>query len=330
MEKIISCDDLVALREDELLKLEDEQKKLSTAEIEGRMRSELEHLRDMTKVCARRLHLESCSLLRPDDKTFSLEKVCSCFDRILEFDPRLFNNFRAQMFGVPSALIIPGNGNAMFDWKNNQFLIPLIPPQGDFMGSIATAVIEYRLDVDEEKEMTTSYQRVPENKNIKSIISLHQALTKDYIRWMTFEYSGFKVLSKNVRYWFEHEVAPKKNEIYCPPEYQVFAMKPEVFKAVSDEIEERVSQSGSSTPAADLWKAHVFAFQKGKYADAGRYLEMLNSKPHKYLFSWFNLGIINAKIGKGQEAKAAYTEFIKRSPHCWWTTVAAEHLRSLT
>ena len=329
MEKGALCEARIKTKQQELLVIENETQALSAIEVEGRIRTELEYVRDNARLSARRLRLAACSILVPGMPFFSFEKLIACFDRILEFDPALFNNDRVKLFGRPTALLVPGNGNAVYDWKNNQFVIPLVPAGGDFMGSIATGVIEYRLDVDEEKKMMTSYQRILENKNVKSIVVLRAKMTKDYLTWMTAEYNGFKVLGKDTRAWFEHEIAPKKNEIFCPLEYQPFVLNQEQLKKVAGDIEERLSRDDNPTKLEDLWGASILAYQQGRNAEALELLQALLRANGEHVFAYFNLGIIAMKIMNKREAAAAFLEFIKRNPRSWWTSVATEHLRRL-
>lgn len=329
MEKSISCEEQIQTKQKDLTAIENVTEALSPLEVESRIRTELEYLRDMTKLCARRLHTEACSILKTGDRFFTLEKVHACFDLILEFDPNLLNNDRVQIFGKPGALIVPGNGNTMYDWKNNQFIIPLVPPNGDFMGSIASGIIEYRLDVDDDKKLLTSYQKLPDHKDTKSIVVLRSSLTKDYIKWMTSEYNGFKVLSKDVRAWFEHEIAPRKNEIYCPPQYQLFMLSPEEFKNLLESIEQKIAQNSGAIAKEDLWIASVLAYQQGKFNAAIEYIEQLHRLNPDHVFAYFNLGIMCMKVMKKQESIQAFQEFTKRNHRTWWTSVAAEHLRRL-
>jgi tetratricopeptide (TPR) repeat protein len=328
MDKVAVCYERIKGKQRELSAVENETQAISPMEVEGRIRTELEYVRDMARLSARRLRLTACSILVPGAPFFTMEKLIAAFDRIIEFDPTLFNNDRVKIFGRPTALIVPGNGNAVYDWKNNQFVIPLVPPGGDFMGSIATGVIEYRIDVDDEKTMMTSYQKVPENRGVKSLVTLRAKMTKDYLTWMTSEYNGFKVLGKEARAWFEREIAPKKSEIFCPLEYQPFVLSQEQVKKVAGEIEARLSGQGAPAPA-DLWGASIIAYQEGRYAEAAQRLQTLIETDGEFVFAYFNLGVVGMKTMNKPQATGAFIEFIKRNPRSWWTSVVTEHLRRL-
>lgn len=329
LEKSVVSDDQINEKQRDLLAIADQNQKLSPLEIEGRVRAEIEYIRDLVKLVSRRLHLESCSLLKPDDPFFTLGTIHECFDRIFEFDPMLFNNERVSYIGKPSVLLVPGNGNALYDWKNNQIVIPLVPPGGNFMGSIATGIVEYRIDVDEEKKMMHSYQKTPENKTVKSIVTLRANLTKDYMRWMTSEYAGFKVLSKDSRLWFEHEIGPRKNEIFCPQELQPFAMNQKRFAEAFEAVKKRIKEADNPKQLDDLWAGSVMACQLGKFEDALKYLDELTGKNPDHKFAWYNLGIICMKNMRAQDSQKAFKEFMLKGSRSWWTAVAADHLRHL-
>jgi tetratricopeptide (TPR) repeat protein len=329
LEAWASCDARIKTKRQERAAVEHETKTLSPIEVEGRIRIELEYVRDMARLSAKRLRLAACSLLVPGAPFATFEKVVAGFDRILEFDPTLFNNDRVRLFGRPAALIVPGNGNAVYDWKNNLFVIPLVAPGGDVLASVATGVIEYRLDVDEDKLLMNSYQKIPEYKAVKSIVTLRAKMTKDYLTWMTSEYNGFKVLGKEVRAWFEREIAPKKTEIFCPLEYQPFVMSGEEVKKLAAAIESRLSHDDHPSRAEDLWGASIFAYQEGRNAEALDRLQKLLSLDPDHTFAYFNTGIIAMKTMNKPAAIAAFGEFVKRNPRSWWTSVVLDHLRRL-
>ncbi len=329
IEKKIENEEKMRKKQSQLSTLKDDNCTVSPGEIENRLRRELEYLRDLVKLSAKRLHMESCSVFRPGTPFFTLDEAYECFDRILEFDPRLFQNDRVLIFGKPSILIYPGNGNGLYDWKHNRFIIPLFPPNGDCMASVANAAIEYRLDVDIDKRLISSYQKLPEQKHIRSTVALRTNLTRDYIKWMTSEYQGFKVLSKNSRFWFEHEIAPSRNDIFCPPEYQPFILGREAFQSLLNDIESRLSGQSESSQNADLWVASILNFQQGNFKETFNLLnELLKSNPN-YIFGYYNLGIVGIKISQKQMAIKGFREFIKRKPQSWWASVANEHLRRL-
>jgi tetratricopeptide (TPR) repeat protein len=326
--RIIDLEETIARIDLQIQEIETRQESMSPLEMENRISRSLEYVRELVKLSAKRLRFEPCSLLRPKDVTFTYADVCTCLDRILEFDPKFLNNDRVSFLGKPSVLMVPGNGNALYDWKNNRFIIPLIAPGGNFAASIATAIIEYRFDVDDEKAMLTSYTKIPENKGIRSLFQLKGKLTKDYICWITSEYKGFRVLSKDTKKWFEHEIAPSRNDIYCPPEFQPFNLTAKEFKDMYERTESRVS-TPDTCDLEDLWAASILFNQQGQNERAFTCIKSFCERNGAHRFARYNLGHIAMRNSRKQDAITAFNEFIQADPQSWWASVARDNVRRL-
>ncbi|MGB7569673.1 MAG: hypothetical protein WBM07_17550, partial [Chitinivibrionales bacterium] len=125
--KIIDCEDAVAAMRREINEVAQKQERTSPLEIEAALRKEIGYVRDLARLSAKRLHNESSSILRPEDKYFTIKELTACVNRVVEFDPAIFDNARVSIFGLPTVLVVPCNGNALFDWKNNMIIVPLVP-----------------------------------------------------------------------------------------------------------------------------------------------------------------------------------------------------------
>ncbi|HEX2956099.1 MAG TPA: hypothetical protein VHO70_04685, partial [Chitinispirillaceae bacterium] len=209
---VIEIETVIDKVKSDILAIEKLKQEVSPAEIESRLRKEIEYMRDLSKLAAMRLKLAPCPVITVEQKMFSIKKVKECLDRIQEFDPQVFHNERVTLFGKPSVLLLPGTGASVYDWKNNMLIVPMVIPGNNPTASIATGIVDYRLDVDEDRTFITSYNQIAERKTVRSTVELRNILTKDYVAWMTSEYNGFRVLSKTVKEWFEHSVAPSRNE----------------------------------------------------------------------------------------------------------------------
>lgn len=327
--KIIDCEDAIAKMQHEISEVSKKQQQISPLEIEAALRKEIEYVRDLVKLSAKRLHNESGSILRPDDKYFSIKELTECVDRVVEFDPGIFNNIRVSIFGLPSVLLVPCNGNALFDWKNNMIIVPLVPPAANFMASIAFGMIEYRLDVDEEKQLLASYNKLPQHKDVRSIFSLKNNLTKDYMTWMTSEYNGYKILPKDVRKWFEHEVAPNKNEIAVPLEFRPFLLGGEAFIKKCKEVDSLLTEDLGACREQALWASGILSYQQGKFERCLELLKAVIAKNPGHLAAIYNAGQTCMKLMRKQEAIDYFNEYYKRNPQSWWASVAMEHVRRL-
>jgi tetratricopeptide (TPR) repeat protein len=322
-------EELVARIKEDLSNIQAQQHALSSMEIEAALRKEFDYIRDMVKLAAKRLRLESSCFMKPGETAAGVADVNECIGRILEFDPEIVHNQRVVLFGLPGILLVPGNGRALYEWKSNRIIVPLFTPDGNLMASIATSMIEYRLDTDEEKKLLTTYNELPRHKGVKSVIRLKNDLIKEYLIWMTSEYNGYKVLPKEERRWFEQEIAPAKNDISVPLECRPYMMHTEEFNRKCRETDTVLAGGTATIPPETLWIASVLLFQQGKFKESMECLEALVQKQPDNKMAWYNLGHVCMKLMRKQEALRYFTEFCKRNPQSWWASVAMEHVRRL-
>jgi len=330
LQKIVDLEQVIEKNQANIETVEKLQAELSPIEFENNVRKELEHIRDLTRLSAKRMHLDNCPVLTEGKRYFSCSKIIECLNRILEFDPQIFKNDRVTLFGRPEVIIVPGSGNALYDWQNNVILIPLIYTAENPMTSISTGMIEYRLDTDEDKTMLNSYNELPDNKNVRSSIQLKSQLTKDYTVWMTSEYMGYRVLAKSVKEWFEHEIGPNKNEIFIPHTYQPFNFSSADFNKQLRTLEERITTKGvESAENDDLWAGSIFHYNQGNFQRSYDLLLTLIKRNPANPMIFYNFAQVATKVLQRTNAIKGYTEFMGRLPQCWWTRVAGDHLRNL-
>jgi tetratricopeptide (TPR) repeat protein len=327
--KTLDTEEAIARIKDEMSEVSKKQQDLSPAEIEAAMRKEIDYIKDLTRLSAKRLHRECCCFMKPDDTCLAIKDISDSIDRVMEFDPEIVHNQRVMMFGLPSILIIPGNGSALYDWKNNRIIVLLATPGGNLMASIASGMIEYRLDVDEDKQLLTSYNKLPRNKDVKSVFHLKNELAKDYIVWMTSEYKGYKILPKEERKWFEQEIAPNKNDIAVPLAYRSFMLAGEAYTEKCKEIEALLAKGPDACAPEVLWTASILLYQQGKFNQAMEALLALIDKDQKRPMAYYNLGHTCEKLMRKQEAIKFFGEYCKRNPQSWWAVAATEHIRRI-
>ncbi|MBN1129172.1 MAG: tetratricopeptide repeat protein [Chitinispirillaceae bacterium] len=328
VQKVIDLDLSIAGMREDIERIEREQRSISGLELENRIRLEIDYLKDLVRLSARRIHASSCPLLRKDDTFFTFDELGRCLERVMEFDPRVFQNERTVHFGKPNILLIPGNGNALYDWKHNQIVVPLVPYQKNFIASIASGIIEYRFDTDEDKKLLHSFNQLPENKTIKSVVQLKTKLIKEYTLWMTSEYTGFRVLSTLSKKWFEREIAPDRTAIFTPFRYQTFELPAAEFQRPLKKVEGEL-QDRRNAPLETLWTASILQYQQGKIDKAYEFCSELIRRDPDRVFAWYNLGVIAAKVMRKSEAIEAFNQFIKRRSQSWWTAVAYDQVRQL-
>ncbi|MDR2592191.1 MAG: hypothetical protein LBC59_05225, partial [Chitinispirillales bacterium] len=105
--------------DDELKALQKKLAEMSLSAVENKITEDLEYIRDITRLSAKRLNLDPFPLVRQEEKVVSFSLLKKNLNRITEFDPDIFHNDRVPLFGRPYVLLVPGTGKAIFDWKNN-------------------------------------------------------------------------------------------------------------------------------------------------------------------------------------------------------------------
>jgi len=326
---LLDYEQTIEKAEEEIKQIKKEHQEISPLEIQSKIQKELEKVRDLVRLSSRRCHCECNPLVLEESKCLTFHTINECFERILEFDPKIFYNDRVTIFGKPQVLIVPGAGNALYDWENNFLIVPLNAYGNNAMASIAAGIIEYRLDVDESRYLLTTYNQLAENKNIRSSTALKGQLIKDYITWMTSEYKGFRILKKEIKQWFEHEIGPSKNEIYTPASYQIFNLNKEEYQKQLSEAEEMVKEGIESCSDQQLWISSILFYQKGELAEALRFLEIIASRKQAPPMVYYNIGQIASKLNMRQVAQNGFVEYIKRNPQSWWAKNAQERLGRL-
>ncbi len=329
-QKIIETEQIIEKTESDLKAVEKQQSELSLIELENKIREEIEHIRDMTRLSAKRLHQDNCPVLVPEKKFLTYSKLIECIERILEFDPRIFKNDRVAVFGKPSILLVPGSGNALYDWKYNVVVVPLIYINDNPLTSISSGMIEYRLDTDEDKAVLNSYSQLPELKTIKSSLQIKAQLIKDYTTWMTSEYQGYRVLPKTAKEWFEHEIGPNKNDIFIPSAYQPFNYSASEFNALIKSINEKIDQKSiDGADVQDLWVGSILCYIQGNFQRSYTLLIALLKKDKSNPMFFYNFAQVASKLYNRSSAINGFSEFINHISQCWWTRVAGDHLRNL-
>jgi tetratricopeptide (TPR) repeat protein len=309
--------------------IEEKQSTISPAEMEDSISQEWDYLRDMVKLSAKRVQSENAPFLLNVCPLFVSADIRACFDRILEFDPRIFQNDHARSNGKPYILTSPGNGNAIYDWKNNRFIVPLVPPAGNFQASVATAIVEYRFDVDTDKKLLNSFWKIPEHKEIKTLFQIKTKFIKEYITWIVSDTKGYKVLSKDLRKWFEQEIAPSRTDIYVPPELINGAMSADEFNTLMKTTISTIERKKNECTVEELWTASILTYQSGQFAQAYDYMVALLIKDPAHIFGCYNFAFVSIKTGRKSEAIKAFGEFVKLNPQSWWASVANDYLRKL-
>ncbi|MFH0922359.1 MAG: hypothetical protein V1913_18595 [Fibrobacterota bacterium] len=313
-------------KEEELKNLVDQTATLSPKEIEASINEMLDYFKGLMILSSKRVKAEPLAVAagksRPTTKA-ALKKVIQMIE---EFDPKVFKNDRVKYLGLPKFVILPGFGNGLYDWKNNAILIPT-QPCTRLEESVFAGVVEYKLDMDDDKALLMSYNKLEDNKGIKSHLRLKERFAKDYAIFMGQETRGYKVLKGDARAWFNHEIAPNRFEIKIPLEFDPIAMPQEAYNTLVAALNEKVAKGTAGY--RDFYGLGIIANYNEAHEKAIDYFKKSYETAPDFIDALFNLAVTQMKKQMRREAAATFTEYIKKSPQNWWTGVCQEHLMKL-
>ncbi|MFW5959830.1 MAG: hypothetical protein ACOCSE_01770 [Chitinivibrionales bacterium] len=310
--------------------LEKKEKSIDPEKVKNFILSEVEHIQEMLKLSAGREHMKPCAMLDGKRNPFSYKTLYKALDTVFEFDPGLFSNNRVKIFGKPTVLILAGTGNALYDWKYNLILLPVVPAAGSLSESLSSAVIEYRMDADEEKVLINSYHKLKSTRDIRSFIELRKSLVKDYKKWITMEYNGFKVLPGDKKEWFEREIGPSSKEVFVPFEYRDHEIEFNEAKKMIEPVEKSDSSEGLKKLSVDiLWLGGILLYQFGKYQKSFMCFSELKNRGADSPFIYFNRFLAGMKAGSKQEVKGDLKRFRELRPKGWWANKLRDRMREI-
>lgn len=310
----------------ELESLKTEQLSLSPIEIEAKINGVLDYLKDMMILSSKRLRMDPIAVLHGRVSPVTKSKLEVIIKHVEEFDPKVFNNEKVQYMGAPKFVIIPGYGNGLYDWKNNALIIPTMPTKS-IEDAVYMAIIEYKLDVDEEKTMINSFNKIENYRGLKSIFALKDRFAKDYSIFMKQETRGYKVLDKVVRNWFAYEIAPSKHEAKIPRKLASNLLKANEWDDLIEKHKEKIALDNAS--AIDFYNMGVIYTQDEEYDEAIEMYKKCLNLDENFLNGYFNLGIVCIKKLKKPDAVQAFAQYMKRNPQSYWTGVCQEHIMKL-
>jgi hypothetical protein len=204
-----------AAKGDEAVKLHNDwMKSITIKQRETTYKNEMIRIKKFVQMMAKKAQIDPTAVLVNVRDIATRKRVKSAIDLFLrdDVDPEIFDPklTRIKQLGVPKLMLVPGSGNAVYDWEKHLFMVPLIPPR-TLEESIANTFVEFHWDMDEDKSMRESYGQLKIYSKL-SITKLKTQLCKDYIIWATQESKGWKKLDKEVRPWFQVKIGKQKLE----------------------------------------------------------------------------------------------------------------------
>jgi hypothetical protein len=144
---------------------------------------------------------------------------------------------------------------------------------------------------------------------------------------MNNETRGYKVLPKNIRHWFEKEIAPNKTRIRVPPNYDPLLMSHKEFEELTRQTLTRIS-SGDATAEDFFIMGIIYEFSSEEKNAFNSFIKaVLRDKQH--LAAIYNAGIIGMKVKERKAAEKFFSRYISLEPQSWWSAVCHEHLMKM-
>lgn len=296
------------------------------ADVRNALLQELGNVRGLLRLCAKYARLSPCAVpVVPKTVPVDPASLLEALKEVERFDPQLFANQGVKRFGKPSILLAPGVGVGAYDPDRNRFVIPQYTPLSP-LESVANAVVLYRLDADaayNDRRWFKSYQsEIKEYQSLRSNLKLRQLLHRDYLAWVTREARGEQVLSREVREWFEANVAPAKDEPMIPREYRGLGARQ--LKGKLDEVERGQPSGERSFRAALLrWMLDPGNEEALKTKVLPQLDEAMRLAPEN-LDCVYSAATLYRKARLFAPAIDCFQRYAANAPKSWWTHKAVE------
>ncbi|MGM0443061.1 MAG: tetratricopeptide repeat protein [Fibrobacterota bacterium] len=258
-----------------------------------------------------------------DENFVSLKKIYAIYRQILEFIQHAFDNKYVIKMGAPRILVIPGNGNGFYDFRENYFVLPL-SPVSDIETSIAYSISSYMRHYDYSNTLINDFNALFSNEaKLKS----HKAVERfnSYlVKWLFSEYKGFRVFDKDVRRFFQKYFAPPKDAVFVPLPLLKGVQSPQDENFFIKNIKVDVNLGDPSME--NLWYISILEYRRGRLKKSRNYLKKLVKNTSDYIFAYYNLAVISLQLNEKSAARRNFETFLSFNHQCWWTIQGRKYL----
>lgn len=282
------------------------------------LKNEITRIQVLLRTCGHRGKIMNPSAVHIFKQFVQAQEAITVIDQINEYDPTLFSNPHCERTGLPCILLVPGQGNGLYDIESNCMLLPIF--SYNFKESVVDMLADYRLGVDEGDVLMKSFAKEmsPGNK-LDSNIRLRGLFKRHYMIWVTKEVLGYKALDRNARKWFETHIAPKNDQIKVPR--GLLTLHPGDF----DDLKEMLDAGLNENPHSALLHLKLGTILALSEQDLDRslkcFLQALKLDPQLH-DTEYNIAQIYMKFGRKREAVAYFQKYSSHNYHNWWTAIA--------
>lgn len=294
---------------------------VSRVDLISSVKDEIKHLKMLMNMTSQLCRMVPMSVPLSDLSLATPGLIAEAMDKIVDFDPDVFHNRHGKRDGIPHVLIVPGTGNGMYDWSKNRLVIPSLSAR-NVLENVATAVVMYRLDVDQQfsdRKLIQSYKNeIKANREVRSIRKLRQILVENYVTWISKEAEGYAVLDREVREWFEQNIGPKKNNVIIPK-----TLRGLTLSEINTKLENFSKRPPHERTAQDFYELGVMFAMKEEFKEAANFFAQTISVDPDFVNAYYSGGICFRK-SHDKRGVEFLTEFVKRAPQSWWSKKAQE------
>ncbi|MCC6464730.1 MAG: hypothetical protein IT463_05260 [Planctomycetes bacterium] len=299
---------------------------ITPTDVKAALLAELGNVRGLLRLGSRYAKVAECAVPVNEGETLlDPPAVLDALSEIEEYDPRLFINPSVKRFGRPQVFLAPGVGDGVYDGERNRLVIPQRTLKGA-LASVANAVVLYRLDVDaahNERRLFNSYkEEIKDNQKIRSNLKLRMNLINEYLLWITKESRGNGVLPREVREWFEWQIAPGKADPQVPREFLGLTIRQ--LKQKLEELERQpLSADREYRQGILLWlldpenEANLREQVLPRVEKAAK----LDATTYRYLYS---AATLHKKLRSYSRAIELFSQYARDARQSWWTKKAVE------
>ena len=168
-------------------------------------------------------------------------------EKVMEFDPGLFENKKVKLYGRPDMILAPGKGRGDYDYHMNALIVPQFPVK-DYVDSMLNALALYRWECDDENRMKNSFSNLKSNKYYTSSSTLMQSFIKNYCIYMSKNIDGggavrISEFDFETRAWFISFISRREAE----PE-AVFEEDTYETAAADETVEDKIEAAAEKAP----------------------------------------------------------------------------------
>ena len=266
------------------------------------------------------------SVFLPPSRMVGIKILRSVLNRLIEYDPRIFNNISVFRKGFPDFLVLPFEGTPFYDADKNFFIIPLVMREKT-LKMMARMMATYRVETDCSFALRDNYMMKRRDRAPLRSKETNEMFIEDYVLWQTRDTCGESDLSPEVRQWFEGEIAPYFNELRLLPG---FILKSEDERD-HDTILKSLKQALRDNPKDHIsrFNCGVLFYMAGSYAPAAREFETILAAKPSSLQALYNYAIVSEMMNKKSGAVVAWERYLMLDRGSWWRDNAEKHLDRL-